>query len=173
MESSVTSVEPPLAMDSPPATDVEVKPEKPLNAEQATVMVLKFLRRMGKNVVSPRSANLKGNTFVVEVDLKKAMATVQVNSETREITEYSIKSEAKEAKPFPVPSKNLLIMISMVASVLGVYTLTVFNFQKIPIQKTFFNSILSVIAGLSDILILCGIGSIPIIVFIWWRRRSS
>lgn len=172
MESSVTSTEPPLAMDGPPDTDIEVKSDKPLNAEEATVIVLKFLRRMGKNVISPRSANLQGNAFVVEVELKKALATVQVDSKTREVIEYSIKSEAGEAKLRPILSKNLLIMIAMAASILGVYTLTVFNILKIPVGGTSSNGFLSVVAGSGDILIFVGICLIPVVVIVWWRRRS-
>lgn len=173
MESSVASAEPSPVSDSLPDADLVAEPEKPLNAEEATVIVLDFLRRLGKNVSSPRSAILKGDTFVVEVDLKRAAATVQVNSETREITEYSIASRAEEAKPLPIPSRKILLMAAMAASVLGIYTLMVFNFLKIPMIKIPFNRIFGIIAGSSDLLILGGLGLIPVIVIIWWRRRGA
>jgi len=61
----------------------------------------------------------------------------------------------------------------MAASILGIYTLTVFNILKIPVGGTSSNGFLSVVAGSSDILILGGICLIPVVVIIWWRRRSS
>ena len=144
----------------------DIRPEKPLNAEEATITVLDFLGRLGKSVVTPKSATLNGDIFVVEVDLKKATATVRVNSTTREITEYSITSQVEEMKPLPVPSRKSLILILGLIAAITLFM--VFRFQNIST-----GNILGLIDGSSDLLIIGGIGIVPIIILlIWWRRRS-
>jgi len=56
-------------------------------------------------------------TCLVEVELKKATATVQINSLTREIKEYSIESKAEETTSFlPVNFKSILIMVAVSAA---------------------------------------------------------
>lgn len=144
----------------------DIRPEKPLNAEEATITVLDFLGRLGKSVVTPKNATLNGDIFVVEVDLKKATAIVRVNSTTREITEYSITPQVEETKPLPVPSRKSLIM--MLGLIAAICLFMVLRFQNIST-----GNILGLIDGSSDLLIIGGIGIVPIIILlIWWRRRS-
>ena len=70
--------------------------EQPLNAEEATILVLHFLQRMRKRIITPRKAILNDdNVFVVEVDLKEVKATIHINAETREIVEYIIEPQAR------------------------------------------------------------------------------
>ncbi len=91
---------------------------KPLNAEQATVIAVDFLRRLGnKRKLKPKSATVQNDIYVVEVKLKKATATVQINSLTREIKEYSIESKTEETTSFlPVNFKSILIMVAVSAA---------------------------------------------------------
>jgi hypothetical protein len=61
--------------------------EEPLNAEEATVLVVSFLKRLNKSIVTPRKAVKTDGNFVVDVELKGATATVQINVETWKIVE--------------------------------------------------------------------------------------
>jgi hypothetical protein len=95
----------------------EEEEEIPLNAEEATVLVLSFLRRMGKRVITPRKAVLTDSVFVVDVELKKAAAVVHIDRNTREIVEFTIQPEVKEPKPLPIPSRRILILLGAVTTV--------------------------------------------------------
>jgi len=103
------------AMAPPTVKRREEFKSKPLNAEQATVIAVDFIRRLGnRRKLKPKSATLQDNIYIVEVELKKAMATVQISSLTREIKEYSIESKAQEATSFiSVNLKNILVMIAV------------------------------------------------------------
>ena len=50
--------------------------DQPLNAEEATILVLHFLQRLRKRIITPRKAVLNGdNVFVINVELWEANAT--------------------------------------------------------------------------------------------------
>ena len=57
--------------------ELEEEEDVILNAEEATVLVLSFLQRMGKKIITPRKAVLTNSIFVVDVKLKKAAAVVE------------------------------------------------------------------------------------------------
>lgn len=108
--------------DDPAAEEIEEQPidadenyeynEPPLNAEEATILVVHFLQRMKKKIVTPRKATLNAdNVFVVNVDLQEATATVHINAENREITEYSIETVKREPKPLPIPPRKVFIAL--------------------------------------------------------------
>ncbi|TRO48549.1 hypothetical protein E2P65_02650 [Candidatus Bathyarchaeota archaeon] len=138
--------------------------DQPLNAEEATILVLHFLQRMRKRIITPRKAVLNDeNVFVVEVDLKEAKATIHINAETREIVEYIIEPIAKEPIPLPIPIRRLAIGLAGALSLLVVYV-----FQK-PVLDAL-SPILSVIT--SDHLIIGGAVLIAAGVVVWWRRRG-
>jgi hypothetical protein len=138
--------------------------EQPLNAEEATILVLHFLQRMRKRIITPRKAILnEDNAFVVEVDLNQAKATIHINAETREIVEYIIEPIVKEAKPLPIPIRRLAIGLAVGLSLLVVYV-----FQK-PVLDAL-NPILSTIT--SDHLIIGGAVLIVAGGVVWWRRRG-
>lgn len=101
-------------------------PDQPLNAEVATVLVLKFLRRMGMRIITPRKAVLEDDVFVVNVDLKEAAAIIHINSDTREIVEHTIEPHPKEVKPLPIPSRRVIILLGVVF--IGVI---IFTFQTL------------------------------------------
>ena len=138
--------------------------EQPLNAEEATILVLHFLQRMRKRIITPRKAVLnEDNVFVVEVDLKEAKATIHINAETREIVEYFIEPVVKEAKPLPIPIRRLAIGLAVFLSLLVVYV-----FQK-PVLDAL-SPILSAVT--SDHLIIGGAVLIVAGGVVWWRRRG-
>ena len=138
--------------------------EQPLNAEEATILVLHFLQRMRKRIITPRKAVLnEDNVFVVEVDLKEAKATIHINAETREIVEYFIEPIVKEAKPLPIPIRRLAIGLAVGLSLLVVYV-----FQK-PVLDAL-SPILSAVT--SDHLIIGGAVLIVAGGVVWWRRRG-
>ena len=149
-----------------PLTQEEFSPrplEQSLNAEEATVLVLKFLRRMGKQIVTPRKAVPNDDVFVVDVDLREASATVRINANTREISEYYIEPHPKEVKPLSIPSKKIIIMLGAVFA--GVL---IFIFQKVLILYA--GSIMSMVS--SDHLIIGGALALVAALVIWWRRRE-
>ena len=138
--------------------------EQPLNAEEATILVLHFLQRMRKRIITPRKAVLnEDNVFVVEVDLNQAKATIHINAETREIVEYFIEPVVKEVKPLPIPIRRLAIGLAVFLSLLVVYV-----FQK-PVLDAL-SPILSTIT--SDHLIIGGTVLIVAGGVVWWRRRG-
>ncbi len=138
--------------------------EQPLNAEEATILVLHFLQRMRKRIITPRKAVLnEDNVFVIEVDLKEAKATIHINAETREIVEYIIEPIVKEVKPLPIPIRRLAIGLAGFLSLLVVYV-----FQK-PVLDAL-SPILSTIT--SDHLIIGGAVLIVAGGVVWWRRRG-
>ena len=141
----------------------ELDEEQPLNAEEATLLVLYFLERMRKRIITPRSAVLnEDEIFVVEVDLKGATATVHIHAKTREISEYTIQPVVKEPKPLPIPPRRIaLILGAVVATVIFVM---LFNFFKLYAAYIIENvSTDYMIIGGAILLIAAGI--------IWWRRR--
>jgi hypothetical protein len=138
--------------------------EQPLNAEEATILVLHFLQRMRKRIITPRKAVLnEDNVFVIEIDLKEAKATIHINAETREIVEYIIEPIVKEVKPLPIPIRRLAIGLAGFLSLLVVYV-----FQK-PVLDAL-SPILSTIT--SDHLIIGGAVLIVAGGVVWWRRRG-
>lgn len=137
---------------------------QPLNAEEATILVLHFLQRMRKRIVTPRKAVLNDdNVFVVEVDLNEEKATIHINAETREIVEYFIEPLVKEVKPLPIPIRRLAIGLAGALSLLVVYVF----------QKPVLDALSPILSGItSDHLIIGGAVLIAAGGVIWWRRRG-
>lgn len=88
-----------------------------LNAEEVTLIATRFLRRLGnRHGLKPIKASLQGERYVVEVELKKKIATVQIDATNEEIKEYEIKEKVKETSPsFPLTRKNILLVCGIVA----------------------------------------------------------
>jgi len=87
-----------------------------LNAEEVTLVATNFLRRLGnKHGLKPIKASLQGERYVVEVGLKKKIATVQIDVTSEEIKEYEIKAQV-EGSPsfFPLTRKNILLVCGIV-----------------------------------------------------------
>ncbi len=139
--------------------------EEPLNAEEATVLVVSFLRRMNKRIVTPRKAVQTDGNFVVDVELKGATATVQISAETWEIVEYTISPLEFEDKPLPIPPRKIAMGLAAVASV--IVFLMAFSFFR---NNMAF--IITSIQGINtDYLIYGAAAVVAGGVALWWRRR--
>jgi hypothetical protein len=88
-----------------------------LNAEEVTLIATRFLRRLGnRHGLKPIKASLQGERYVVEVGLKKKIATVQIDATNEEIKEYEINDKVKETSSgFPLTRKNILLICGIVA----------------------------------------------------------
>jgi len=141
----------------------EEEEDVPLNAEEATVLVLSFLQRMGKKIITPRKAVLTNNVFVVDVELKKAAAVVHINKDTREIVEYAIQPEVKEHKPLPIPPRRILLILAAVTVVVVLIMILTF-FKMLNVA-----SILSMVTN-DQLIIGAAVLGIVGIAFLLWRR---
>lgn len=96
-----------------------------LNAEEATLIATNFLKRLGnKHGLRPAKASLEEERYVVEVGLKKKIATVQVDATNEEIIEYEIKAVVKEStSSFPLTRKNIVLVGGIVVASIFVSSL--------------------------------------------------
>jgi len=96
-----------------------------LNAEEATLIATNFLRRLGnKHNLKPIKASLQEEKYIVEIGLKKKIATVQVDATNEEIKEYEIKAVIKEStSSFPLTRKNILLVCGIVVASIFVSSL--------------------------------------------------
>ena len=143
--------------------ELEEEEDVPLNAEEATVLVLSFLQRMDKKIITPRKAVLTNSIFVVDVELKKAAAVVHINRDTREIVEYTIQPEVKETKPLPIPPRRILLILAAV-TVVVVLTMILTFFKMLNVA-----SILSMVDS-DQLIIGAAVLGIVGIAFLLWRR---
>ncbi|UCH56978.1 MAG: hypothetical protein JSV18_06470 [Candidatus Bathyarchaeota archaeon] len=146
--------------------DVDEEEVIPLNAEEATVLVLSFLKRMRKRIITPRKAVLTNSIFVVDVELKDATAVVHINRETREVVEYTIQPEVKEPKPLPIPPRRILMVLGAVTAIIVVLMLYTF------FRANLLYLIQSISQVNSDYLIVGAAVLGVAAVVIWWRRRG-
>lgn len=87
-----------------------------LNAEEVTLIATKFLRRLGnKRDLKPIKASLQEERYIVEVELKEKIATVQIDATSEEIKEYEINDKPKEnPASFQLTRKNILLISGIV-----------------------------------------------------------
>jgi len=82
----------------------------PLNAEWATSLAEDFLKRLGyKHGLLPKKVSLTGEKYLVEVEIKKRTAKVQIDTKTKEIREYEIQ-EAETGEGFSLSRKKILLI---------------------------------------------------------------
>lgn len=145
--------------------DIVAPFDQPLNAEEATILVLHFLMRMRKRILTPRKAVLNdNNVFVVDVDIKGATATVHINAETREILEYSIVQRPKEEKPLPISPRK--IAMGLGAVVVLVVLVMSYNFLLL-----YADSIVNSVPP--DYFLIGGLVVLVVGGIVWWRRRAA
>ena len=151
--------------DVQPEEKVEiVQHEPPLNAEEATILVLHFLQRMRKKIVTPRKAEqTKEKQFTVNVDLEDAKATVLINSETREIEEYTIEPVEVVPKPLPIPSGKIAVILAVVISIIVMIAVVTFFGDNIDWLRESITS--------DHLIIAAGIGIVGLVVR-WWQDRE-
>ncbi len=83
---------------------------KPLDAERVTWLAQGFLNRLGykRAMLRPRKVTLEGEKYLVEVNVQKKTATVQVDLSTGEIKGFQI--EESEESSFPL-SRGMIFLI--------------------------------------------------------------
>jgi hypothetical protein len=103
--------------------DEEVEKEpKLINAEVVTLLATSFLKRLGNNHgLKPIKASLEDNVYVVEMELPKKIATVQIDSTNEQIKEYEIKDKEQETPsasffPIPLTPKNIITLGGIAAA---------------------------------------------------------
>lgn len=164
-------MEPPVYEEEPveteePLAEEPMGKEEPLNAEEATVLVVSFLNRMGKRIVTPRKAVQTNGNFVVDVELKNATATVQINAETWEIVEYTIAPVEAEEKPLPFPPRKIAIGLAAVAAI--IVFLMAFSFFRNNMAY-----IITSIKAINPDYLIYGAAAIAVAgIVLWWRRRG-
>jgi hypothetical protein len=89
-----------------------------LNAEEVTLIATRFLKRLGNtHGLKPIKASLQEERYIVEVGLKKKIATVQIDATNEEIKEYEIKDKAKETpSSSALTRKNIILICGIVAT---------------------------------------------------------
>jgi hypothetical protein len=163
-------MEPPVSEEEPVETGEfpimePPKTEEPLNAEEATVLVVSFLRRMNNKIITPRKAIRANGNFVVDVELKNAMATVQINAETWEIVEYTISPMEIEEKFLLFPPRKIAMGLAAVAAV--IVFLMAFSFFRNNMAY-----IITSVQGINPDYLIYGATAIALGgIAIWWRRR--
>jgi hypothetical protein len=105
------------------------KKEHP-NAGLATAIALNFLKNLGnKGKFKPKRASIEGEYYTVEVELKKGTATVQIDTATGEIKEYTIEPKVEEPSGFSFSPKTILlacgiaVILSFVMNLLGLQSI--------------------------------------------------
>lgn len=87
------------------------------NAENATSVATDFLKRLGyRHGMLPKKVSLAEEIYVVEIDVEKKAAKVQIDSKTREIREYEIQ-ESESSGGSSSKTKIFLIIIPIVSVV--------------------------------------------------------
>jgi hypothetical protein len=96
-----------------------------LNAEEATLIATNFLKRLGnRKGLKPIKASLQEETYIVEIELKKKIATVEIDATNEEIREYEIKAVAKESTSSSLLTrKNILLVCGIVVASIFVSSL--------------------------------------------------
>ena len=89
------------------------------NAENATSVATDFLKRLGyKHGLLPKKVSLAEEIYVVEIDVEKKAAKVQIDSKTQEIREYEI-GEAEESGGSGSKIKLIMVIIPVIVVVVA------------------------------------------------------
>lgn len=87
-----------------------------LNAESVTFVAVSFLKRIGnKSGLKAKRVSMEEGVFVVEVEMKRLMAIVQVDSKTHEIRAYEIQAKGEEASMLPASPKLVALVFGLSA----------------------------------------------------------
>lgn len=98
-----------------------------LNAEWATSLAEDFLKRLGyKRGLLPKKVSLAGEKYIVEMELKKRTAKVQIDTKTREIKEYEIQEKETESG-FSLSKRRMLLILGISATIVVVILKFVMN----------------------------------------------
>ena len=92
-----------------------------IDAERVTWLAQGFLNRLGyrRTALRPKKVTLEGERYLVEVDVQKRTATVQVDVATGEIKAFQIEETGESG--FSMPSRGAIILI---AGLVGIAIIT-------------------------------------------------
>jgi hypothetical protein len=95
-----------------------------LDAERVTLLAEGFLNRLGykRAMIHPKKATLEGEKFLVEVEINKKIATVQVDQATGEIKGYQIEETGESNFPL---SKGTILLVAGGITIVVVATIAV------------------------------------------------
>ncbi len=95
---------------------------KHLDAERVTWLAQGFLNRLGyrRSALRPKKVTLEGERYLVEVDVRKRTATVQVDIATGEIKAFQIEESVESG--FPQVSRGAVVLIG---GLVGIAIITV------------------------------------------------
>ena len=81
-----------------------------LDAERVTWLAQGFLNRLGykRTMLKPKKVSLEGEKYLVEVDVQKRTATVQVDIATGEIKGFQIEESGESSFPL---SRGMILLI--------------------------------------------------------------
>lgn len=110
------------------SSDLEAAKRR-LDAERVTLLAEGFLSRLGykRAIIRPKKASLEGERYTVEVEVKKRIATVQVDLATGEIKGYQFE-ESQESSGFAMSRKTIMILAGAGAVVAVVLVLKFMGF---------------------------------------------
>jgi len=82
-----------------------------LDAERVTWLAQGFLNRLGykRTILHPKKVSLEGEKYLVEVDVQKRTATVQVDLATGEIKGFQIEESGESSFPL---SRGMILLIA-------------------------------------------------------------
>ena len=102
-------------------------PTTKLNAETVTTIATSFLKRIGhKSGIKPKRVSLEEGIYIIEVEMKKLLAIVRIDSETHEIKEYEIQPKGEETSFVSISPKIIAVTFGISAAV---YVALYFAFQ--------------------------------------------
>jgi len=103
-----------------------------LSAEEVTKIAINFLKGLGNKYVMPKRVSKEGEkTYGVEMDLKGRVASILIDSNTKEITEYEITETKKERELRSEGGQSSFSpKIIVVVIVIQIVLMVVFNFLK-------------------------------------------
>jgi len=98
--------------------------KKRMDAERVTLLAQGFLYRLGyTHGMRPTKASVEGEKYVVELQLKKKTARVDIDIATEEVRAYQIEEAAETGFRFPLTRRTLMIIISGIAAAAILITL--------------------------------------------------
>jgi len=97
--------------------EVLLEKSKPMDAEQVTLIAEGFLYRLGyTHGLRPIKASIEGEKYVVELQLKKKTARVDVDIATQEVKAYQIEEATETGFHLPMTRRTLMIIGGIAAA---------------------------------------------------------
>jgi len=100
--------------------EVLLEKGKQMDAERVTLIAEGFLYRLGyTHGLRPTKASIEGEKYIVELQLKKRTARVDVDIATQEVKAYQIE-ESETGFRFPMTRRTLMIIGGIAAAAIAV-----------------------------------------------------